>query len=167
MFSAGVAVGVAASWNYLKKKHEYLIQKEKDEIKEAFSKKDKHEEPDVDPEAEKKKYISLVDEYGAEFDEEDVASFIRIIPPEELGNIEDYDTTSFYYTSDGILIDLHNVIVDDPEEIVGCGFEEHFGEYEDNSVCIRNYKLKCDYEILLEERTYYEITKATPPNKEE
>ena len=45
-------------------------------------------------------------------------------------------------------------IVDDIEETVGIDSLTHFGEYEDDSVFVRNDERKCDYEILLDDRDY-------------
>ncbi len=45
-------------------------------------------------------------------------------------------------------------IVDDIEETVGIDSLTHFGEYEDDSVFVRNDERKCDYEILLDHRDY-------------
>ena len=40
------------------------------------------------------------------------------------------------------------------DDVVGMESLTHFGEYEDDSVFVRNDRLKCDYEILMDERTY-------------
>ncbi len=39
---------------------------------------------------------------------------------------------------------------------------EHFGEYEDDSVFVRNEENMCDYEILLDQRNFSELTGAEP-----
>lgn len=46
--------------------------------------------------------------------------------------------------------------MDDTEIQQSIGFESlgHFGEYEDDSVFVRNDRLKTDYEILLDEENY-------------
>ena len=51
----------------------------------------------------------------------------------------------------------------DIAETVGNDFQTHFGEYEDDSVFIRNPARKCDYEILLDYRKYADILKLKPP----
>ena len=58
-------------------------------------------------------------------------------------------------------------VVDDVEEIVGEESLTHFGEYEDDSVFVRNDRLKCDYEILLDQRNYSDVTKTMPHRVEE
>ena len=58
------------------------------------------------------------------------------------------------------------IIVDDIEETVGEDSLEHFGEYEDDSVYVRNDAKKCDYEILLDQRYYQEILDTQPHRTE-
>lgn len=86
-----------------------------------------------------------------------------VIPPEEFDELDGYSPISLTYFADGVLSDEYGVIVDDPEEIVGDGLN-HFGEYEDDSVFVRNDAKRCDYEILRDERTYEEFRKTLPPN---
>ena len=59
-----------------------------------------------------------------------------------------------------------NEIVDDIEKVVGEDSLEHFGEYEDDSVYVRNDSKKCDYEILLDQRNYQEIFEIQPHRTE-
>ena len=60
-----------------------------------------------------------------------------------------------YYSGNGVLVDDNEEQVDNVEELVGEGSLKHFGEYEDDSVYVRNDERKCDYEILLDESNYY------------
>ena len=86
-----------------------------------------------------------------------------VIEPEEFGELDGYEKISLTHYSDGTLADIHdNIIDDDVDEIVGSDYADHFGEYEDDSVFIRNDAKKCDYEILYDERTWDEILKAKP-----
>ena len=70
-----------------------------------------------------------------------------VITPEEFGECG-YETISLTYYSDGVLVDENDEIVDDKNDTVGKDFESHFGEFESDSVYIRNDRRKCDYEIL-------------------
>ena len=56
-----------------------------------------------------------------------------------------------------IITDENDEPIDDIDDIVGSDFAEHFGEYEDDSVFIRNDRLQCDYEILRDDRNYADI----------
>lgn len=70
-----------------------------------------------------------------------------IISPDEFGECG-YETISLTYYSDNVLVDENDEIVDDKNDTVGKDFESHFGEFESDSVYIRNDRRKCDYEIL-------------------
>ena len=52
------------------------------------------------------------------------------------------------YYADGVVTDDEREIVDDWADLIGPDFMTHFGEYEDDSVFVRNTVLKADYEIL-------------------
>ena len=89
-----------------------------------------------------------------------------VIQPSDFGEFDDYEKISLTYTADGVLLDDMNEIVDDIEETVGEDSLEHFGEYEDDSVYVRNDAKKCDYEILLDQRNYQEIFETQPHRTE-
>lgn len=81
-----------------------------------------------------------------------------IITPEDFGEHDDYDTVSLTYYADGVLTDDYSdEEIEDPDELVGPDFAEHFGEYEDDSVFVRNDILKTDYEILYDTRKYSDV----------
>ena len=77
-----------------------------------------------------------------------------VITPEEFGELADYQTISLTYWHDAVLTDDYDEIIDNPDDIVGEDFADHFGEYEDDSVFVRNDARKTDYEILLDNRDY-------------
>ena len=52
------------------------------------------------------------------------------------------------------------------DNVVGLESLAHFGEYEDDSVFVRNDRLKCDYEILLDQRTCSDVIKQRPHQTE-
>ena len=79
-----------------------------------------------------------------------------VISPDEFSENEDYETESLTYYSDGILADDRDNIID-IDMVVGRESLNHFGEYEDDSVFVRNEELKTDYEILLDTRRYSDI----------
>lgn len=83
-----------------------------------------------------------------------------VISPEEFDEIDEYETVSLtYYEGDGVLVDDVNEPFDEDEieEYVVPDFAEHFGEYEDDSVFVRNDFMKTDFEILKDQRSYSEI----------
>lgn len=173
-FSAGAAIGVAASWGYLKTKYEQWAQKEIDDVRSYYKNK---REPEYyvdkaskhEPVTAEECYKHLADGYSTESTsvkiEDDNAPYV--ITPEEFGDIDDYDTTTLYYYADGILTDLEDNIVENVADTVGEDFVSHFGEYEDDSVCIRNDIHKCDYEILRDLRSYTDVKKPLRPHEAE
>ena len=93
---------------------------------------------------------------------EKVSDTPYVISPEEFGEKEDYETISLTYYADGVLTDDNDEKMEDYEETIGKDSLDHFGEYEDDSVFVRNDKLRCDFEILSDLRTYSEVLKLKP-----
>ena len=73
------------------------------------------------------------------------------------------NTISLRYYGDKVLTDEDDVIITNVDEIIGEDSLTHFGEYEDDSVFVRNDEMKADYEILLDLRKYYDINE--PPRQ--
>jgi hypothetical protein len=110
----------------------------------------------------------MVDEKPEEVKEEPIiVDKPYVITPEEFGDLDDYETISLTYYADLILADDNDVIVDDIEDVVGFDSLNSFGEYEDDSVFVRNDRLKCDYEILLDQRKYSDVIKRRPHEVED
>ena len=82
------------------------------------------------------------------------------IPPEEFSMEDDYDCQSLICYEDGIVTngDGSEIKKSELNEMVGSDFSKHFGEYEDDSVFIRNDRLQMDFEIIRDRRTYAEAT---------
>lgn len=59
-----------------------------------------------------------------------------------------------------MLLDDNGEIVDELESTVGVDSLNHFGEFEEDSVYVRNDARKCDYEILADEAPYYVETES-------
>ena len=53
-------------------------------------------------------------------------------------------------------------MIEDVESMIGFESLSHFGEYEDDSVFVRNDARKCDYEILQDQRLYSDVIKEMP-----
>ena len=80
-----------------------------------------------------------------------------VISPVELGDC-DYDVIDLiYYEGDNTLTDEEGESINGVGELIGWESLEHFGEYEDDSVCVRNDIRKVDYEVLLDVRKYSEV----------
>lgn len=158
-FAAGAVVGTIASWSYLKRKYDEILNEQIESSNEEL-------------EAERARVVELeereakhaVSEYrGTDKSEGDEVVDPYVITPEALGEIDEYDTTTIYYYADGVLAHLNGEVVEDVEDTVGLDFAEHFGEFEDDSVCIRNEAHACDYEVLKVSEKYADVNKPTRP----
>lgn len=80
-----------------------------------------------------------------------------IIMPEEVGD-KDYGISTMYYFQDGILTDDNENPIEDPADLIGeIDVEDHFGEYEDDTVYIRNDDMETDFEICADTRNFSEL----------
>jgi len=102
-----------------------------------------------------------------EVDEDMINDKPYVISPDEFGEFYDYEKISLTYYADQVLADDDDELVDDIEETVGFESLNAFGEYEDDSVFVRNDRLKCDYEILLDQRKYSDVIKRKPHEVED
>ena len=175
-FIAGAAVGSIVTWQFLKTKYEEIAQEEIDSVKQTYAKREekrqfvesnKLSETTGDMTYEKDEVIrkEAVKEVNRIIEDNNYASEINevtrdqhyIIRPDEFGEYDDYDTISLTYYADHILTDEDDEIVEDIEDKIGFDALNHFGEYEEDSVFVRNDRIKCDYEILLDQRKYSEV----------
>lgn len=109
------------------------------------------------------KYMYYTRMYGG--DKKDLAeTHPRVIPPEEFGEKEGYEQISLTWYADEVLADLddHRLTDVEIEQKVGREAMTHFGEYENDSVFVRNDELKCDYEILMDHRKYADVLEDKP-----
>lgn len=108
----------------------------------------------------KEKLEELKKDDKSRFDDEqedDVDMFgPQIIEPQELWELDYPMLTLIYYEEDHVLTDDRNKIIANAEELVGHDFAKHFGEYEEDTVYIRNNKVKVYYEILRDYGSYSE-----------
>lgn len=81
-----------------------------------------------------------------------------VISPEEIYDSE-YNTETLTYWDDGVVTNDEDIMLSDDEieELIGKDSLNHFGEYEDDSVFVRNDRLRTDYEILEDSRPYGEV----------
>lgn len=184
IFAAGAAIGSAVTWKILKTKYERLAQEEIDSVKEVYEKRyeDRCElvtdptyteiavnedtmEGELDPVTVEYEDILADNGYTTETTptkkEATDTKKPYVIAPEDFGENDDYEITSLTYYADGILTDDADDPIDDIDLFVGKESLTHFGEYEDDSVYVRNDKFKCDYEILLDSRNYSDLYQRT------
>lgn len=190
-FISGAAIGSLVTWKLIESKYKQIAEEEIESVKEVFSRKTNEKE--VEEENHKieqkeikikekpslKEYSTILQEQGyfdystntikyknnKEVDKEVKKPYV--ISPDDFGEIDDYDTISLTYYSDGILTDDLDDPIDDVDSIVGIESLSRFGEYEDDSVFVRNDDMHTDYEILLDVRNYSDVVNTYPHSVEE
>ena len=184
VFVLGAATGSLVTWKLLEKKYEKIIDKEIDAVIEHYRDKAEREveEHTTNPFAETDQenmtfeelepldtgvidYVNKVEELGYDGKKEVVIleptnEYIApyVISPDEFGEAYDFDTLYFTYYADGVLTDDTGEIIDDIEHIIGDALN-HFGEYDDNAVHVRNENDGVDIEIVKEEKTFEELNR--------
>lgn len=182
IFTAGAVIGSAVTWKLLKTKYELIAQEEINSVKETLlgreskadteSEENKEESEDEDP-AFKRAQKPDIREYAERIQKAGYVNYSNtekpeavvleetnkpyVISPDEFGEKDNYEVLSFTYYADGVLADDDDIIVDNVDGIVGEESLKTFGQYEDDSVFVRNDRLKTDYEILLDSRNYTEV----------
>lgn len=81
-----------------------------------------------------------------------------IISPDEYGEDHSYEQVELTYYADGVLAYDNDDIMENADERIGLSSLNHFGEYEEDSVYVRNEILRCEYQICRDERTYSDVT---------
>ncbi len=187
MFIVGAGVGAVGAWLYLKKKYEQIAQEEIDSVKNTYAKRNiKAVKSDISTHQNINSKPNIMD-YAAKLQEQAYVNYSTpqtdmnnsmeekkrmdekpyIISPDEFGEIDNYEKISLTYYNDQILTDDNDDILEDIADIIGKDSLEHFGEYEDDSVFVRNDIRKCDYEILKDFRNYSDVVKHKPVKMED
>lgn len=91
----------------------------------------------------------------AHFEPEDQRK--EVINPDEYGEDEDYEQASLTFYADGILADEDDTILN-INEVIGKDALKHIGDYEDDAVHVKNYGRKVYYEVIVDKRTYLDVT---------
>jgi hypothetical protein len=164
VFALGAAAGSCVTWKILKDKYEQIAQEEIDSVKALFKNDNKPEQKEDDPgeqHVEKEVYTQYANNYlkHSAVKEEEKLPVDRpyVISPDEFGEFEDYETISLTYYSDGVIADDEDNVIEEVDDMIGYDSLNHFGEYEDDCVFVRNDRVKCDYEILKDLRDFSDV----------
>lgn len=170
----GVGIGYVVAYKYAEDKYRKIADEEIADVKRVYSSKKKSE--DNTEETNDSNYRTYVPAEKDVNDNKDIIQKMNystfsqkekketkeverpyIITPDEFGDCN-YSTVSLTYFADDVLTyEADDEIVENRDEIVGNDATDHFGEYEDDSVFVRNDAKKCDYEILYDQRNYHDI----------
>lgn len=169
-FISGCCVGALCTWRYAKNKYKQIADDEIQEIRDFYDEKIEHEQEDakqaeIKDDGDDEEDDTSLNKYSTRpFDlktskEEDMKSKKKpyVIPPEEFGELDDYDQISLTYYEDNYLANDRKELVTDVEGIIGWDNINRIGEYEDDAIHVRNDELKIDYEILQVAYNYSDV----------
>lgn len=175
-FATGAAIGSVVTWKLLKHKYEQWAQNEIDSVMDyCYGEKKNHADPEPEQEQaeenasltkeEQAQYEKYTREYGspatASTEGTYESDWPRVISPDEFGEKPEYETEELTLYADGVLTDEWDNVIDEDEidDTIGKDSLNHFGEYEDDSVFVRNDGLKTDYQILKDVRNFSDVPK--------
>lgn len=165
-FALGAAVGAVATQRFFKTKYEAIANEEIESVKEVYSNKNKEESVLGDDELpfyseeEVEQYSDIINQNNYAKNEEKGGSesmnkqTIEVIPPDEFGEYDEYDCISLTYYANGVLTDDGEFPINDIESAVGTEALDSFGEWEDDTVYVRNDERQCYYEICRDNSDY-------------
>lgn len=164
IFATGAAIGSVVTWKLIKTKYEQIAQEEIDSVKEVFSRRAESNETVDEEDSNNKEYEDLAESYTTYSDNKEENEEVKdvcepyVISPEEFGEKDDYESRSLNYYTNGIVTDEFDQPIDndDVDSLIGLDSLNHFGEFEDDSVFVRNDYLETDFEILADAGEYKE-----------
>lgn len=187
VFAVGAAIGSLSAWLYAKKHYEKIANDEIRSMREYFRKREKElleddetEETEGEPdssEEEKDKaiYSNIIKEsgyvrYGKSSNRDDseeegkknnIDDEPYVIRPDLFDTLDDYESMTLTYYADGVLADMFDVPIDDPDTLVGTDFVDCFNadEVDGDVVYVRNERKKTDFEIIEDLRNYSDMMK--------
>lgn len=173
-FAAGLVVGSVVTWKLTKVKYERIAQEEIDSVKAVYSRKAMKLEKtpenlqvvtlDYCQDYYNGEYATLKSKYDKAFDtnnneeegDAEESDGPYVITPDEFDE-NGYETVSLTYFADKVLVDDEWEVVTDLDGTIGRDSLNRFGEYEDDSVFVRNDELRIDYEILYDPRNWSDV----------
>ena len=165
MFTLGATIGSLLTWKFIEEKYRKIADEEIEAVREYYKSREQKVEDIKQEYMEKLDHLGYMgeeiisieeDDYEVQVEEVEEQIAPYLISPEEFGDQPGYDYREWTYYSDFVLTDDDDMIIGDPESIIGDALN-HFGEYDDNSVFVRNENTKCDYEIIKYNRTFSEV----------
>lgn len=187
MFATGAAIGSLVTWKLVKDKYERIAQEEIDSVKQTWGRlgSEKREDTELcndcddeevcedDDDSEMTEYHAIARNYRMSDDdtadcekgEGDSVPYVNgpiVIPPEDFadGNY-DHELHCLTYYSDGVLSnDWYEKL--DIEETIGEESLEHFGDYTEDVVHVRNERKQADYEVTRDPRRYADVILDDP-----
>ena len=171
IFAAGIVAGAVAGAYLVKDKIMADAKQEIEEVREYYkSKKEtkKEEEPVEEKQEEtkvedKKEYEEITRNYTNynkpnEQPKKIVEDMPYVIDVEEFGELPEYDTATYTYFADGVLVDDVDDVIDDPDPIIGLENLKIFEEFPGcSAIYVRNDIWRMDFEVLKDDWEWKDI----------
>lgn len=182
IFCGGVFIGGFLTWDFFKTKYEKIADEEIASVKETFEHRESR--PDKNYKVEEalkgndayinvspgvaERIVQIIDSNGyrnysntaIETDKKGGTADMElkqpyVITPEQYEDNVDYTKVSLTWYSDEVLEDDWGNVLD-PDDVIGSDALKTFGQYEKDSVFVRDDDEQIDYEVLLDTRSYKE-----------
>lgn len=171
IFCGGVFIGGFLTWDLFKTKYKKIADEEIASVKETFEHRESRPDESYEVEEELKgndAYLNIIDSNSyrnysnttIEIDKKGGAADMElnhpyVITPEQYEDNVDYTKVSLTWYSDEVLEDDWGNVLD-PDDVIGRDALTTFGQYEDDSVFVRDDDEQVDYEVLRDTRSYEE-----------
>lgn len=163
IFVTGIVLGSAITWNYAKTKYAKIADEEIASVKAAFKSEKSNEDFDIHEEKnniDKMEELAIANKYVTHDKvikkEETDMNEPYVISPDDFDE-NGYEIVSLTYYADDVLTDEHDNVIRNRDKLIGKGSLTKFGEYEEDSVFVRDDERKIDYEILADTRNYHDL----------
>lgn len=171
IFCGGIFIGGFLTWDLFKTKYEKIADEEIASVKKTFEHRESRPDKNYKVEEELKgngAYVNIIDsnsyrnysnttietnKKGGTADME--LNHPYVITPEQYEDNVDYTKVSLTWYSDEVLEDDWGNVLD-PDDVIGRDALATFGQYEDDSVFVRDDDEQIDYEVLRDTRSYEE-----------
>lgn len=171
IFCGGVFIGGFLTWDFFKTKYEKIADEEIASVKEIFEHREPRPDKNYKVEEELKgndAYVNIIDSNSyrnysnttIETDKKGGTADMElnrpyVITPEQYEDNVDYTKVSLTWYSDEVLEDDWGNVLD-PDDVIGRDALTTFGQYEDDSVFVRDDDEQVDYEVLRDTHSYEE-----------
>lgn len=156
-FAAGAILGAIAAWRY--SVHSSEEETYDEEFDDTNADADDISEESAEEEKAEAQQIAIDEGYTAE---EAEPKDPYVISSDEFGFFEDFEEITLTYYSDDILADDQDRIIEDKETIIGRDALSRLTNTDDETVYVRNEKLKVDYEICYDYKRFAEVMDEQP-----
>lgn len=163
IFVTGIVLGSAITWNYAKTKYAKIADEEIASVKAAFKSEKSNEDSDIHEEKnniDKMEELAIANKYVTHDKvikkEETDMNEPYVISPDDFDE-NGYEIVSLTYYADDVLTDEHDNVIRNRDKLIGKDSLMKFGEYEEDSVFVRDDERKIDYEILADTRNYHDL----------